>query len=294
MVSTGAQQGAGRSRTGRSGGTQRAGRGRLLARLIVAAQILLALVPTFIIAVWAFADAWPWPDALPQAFSTRGVDLVLSGGAGGGLDSLLLSIGIGLASAALSTLVGAMAARAIALHSWRGRTAFEFITFLPFLVPATVLAMGVQIVFIRIGLAGSVFGVVLVHSIVSLPYAVAIMIDITRATGTRMEEAARTLGARWPVVLTHITAPSLLPGIISSMTMCYIISVSQYFLTLLVGSGKVRTFALVLFPYLTGGDRTVAGAYGLTFLVTTFAIFFASEVLLRRLRALDSAELYAG
>lgn len=293
MANTNTQQAARTSRTGRRSSTRPAVRGKVLARVIVAIQILLALVPTVIIAIWAFADAWPWPDALPQAFSMRGMDLVLSGGAGGGLDSLLLSIGIGLASAALSTLVGAMAARAIALHSWRGRTAFEFITFLPFLVPATVFAMGVQIVFIRIGLAGSVLGVILVHSIVSLPYAVAIMIDITRAAGTRMEEAARTLGARWPVVLTQITAPSLLPGIISSMTMCYIISVSQYFLTLLVGSGKVRTFALVLFPYLTGGDRTVAGAYGLTFLVTTFAIFFVSEILLRRLRALDNAELYA-
>ena len=271
----------------------KAGRGRLLARIIVAFQLLLALVPTAIIAIWAFADAWPWPDALPQSLSMRGMDLVLSGGAGGGLDSLLLSIGIGIASAALSTLVGAMAARAIALHSWRGRTAFEFITFLPFLVPATVFAMGVQIVFIRMGLAGTVVGVILVHSIVSLPYAVAIMIDITRAAGTRMEEAARTLGARWPVVLKSVTVPSLLPGIISSMTMCYIISVSQYFLTLLVGSGKVRTFALVLFPYLTGGDRTVAGAYGITFLVTTFAIFFLSEIALRRLKALGNADLYA-
>jgi putative spermidine/putrescine transport system permease protein len=265
----------------------------MLARVIVALQVVLALIPTTVVAVWAFADAWPWPNAFPESFSIRGISLVLSGGAGGGLDSLLLSIGIGLASAALSTLVGAMAARAVALHAWRGRMAFEFAVFLPFLVPATVFAMGVQIVFLRSGLAGSVLGVVLAHAIVALPYAMAIMLDITRAAGRRLEDAARTSGAGWPSVLVHVTVPQLVPGIVSSMTMCYIISLSQYFLTLLVGSGRVRTFALVLFPYLTGGDRTVAGAFGLTFLVTTFAVFFASEVALRRLRVRDDCELFA-
>lgn len=263
------------------------------ARTLVAFQILLALAPTCVVAVWAFADSWPWPNALPEAFSTRGLDLVLSGGAGGGLDSLLLSIGIGLVVAVFTTAVGAMAARAITLHVWKGQVAFEFFTFLPFLVPATVFAMGIQIVFIRLGLAGSLLGVVLVHSIVALPYAVAIMLDVTRAAGRRMEDAARTLGASWPRVLVQVTIPALAPGIISSMSMCYIISLSQYFLTLLVGAGRVRTFALVLFPYLTAGDRTVAGAYGLAFLVTTFAIFLLSEVLLVRLRDAMEGELYA-
>lgn len=265
----------------------------VLARIIVCGQIVLALLPTLVIGIWAFADAWPWPNALPESFSMRGINLVLSGGAGGGLNSFILSFGIGIASAALATIAGAMAARAIVLHSWHGRTAFEFLTFLPFLVPATIFAMGVQIVFIRLGLAGSIPGVILSHAVVALPYAVAIMLDITKAAGTRLEEAARTLGAKWPSVLTRVTVPALSPGVISSMTMCYIISVSQYFLTLLVGSGKVHTFALTLFPYLTGGDRTIAGAYGLVFLLSTFAIFFASEIALRRLHSYRDVDLYA-
>ena len=236
----------------------RGGRGGLWARVFVAVHLLVVLVPLAVIAVWAFSTAWPWPGLLPRGFTSRGVELVLSGSQGAGLDCMALSVGIALASAAISTLAATCAARAICCYRWRGRGVFRFATLLPFLVPSTVFAMGVQVVFIQVGLAGTVPGVVLAHAVVSLPYAVAIMCDVTAAAGTRLEDAARTLGAGPLRAFTRVTLPLIAPGIVSSMSMCYIVSFSQYFLTLLVGSGQVKTFALVLFPYLAGGDRTVA------------------------------------
>ena len=64
--------------------------------------------------------------------------------------------------------------------------------------------------------------------------------------------------------------------------MSYILSFSQYFLTLLVGSGKVKTLALVMFPYLSSGDRTIASAYGVVFLAATLVVFFLFELLLHK------------
>ena len=68
-------------------------------------------------------------------------------------------------------------------------------TILPFMVPATVFAMGVQITFIKMGLNNTVTGVILAHLICSLPYAVRLMMDGTEAVGNRLEEQARVLGA---------------------------------------------------------------------------------------------------
>ena len=129
-------------------------------------------------------------------------------------------------------------------------------------------------------------------SIVALPYAIIIMTDITRAAGTRREDAARTLGAGTWQMLRHVTIPQLLPGILSALSMCYIMSFSQYFLTLLVGGGKVQTFVLVLFPYLSSGDGTITCAYSLVFLVVTFAVFFVFELLLRRFGVREGDDLY--
>ena len=135
-------------------------------------------------------------------------------------------------------------------------------------------------------------GVILAHSIVALPYAMSIMCDVTRAAGRRMEEASLTCGAGRLSTLVHATLPSLAPGIASSLLMCYILSFSQYFLTLLIGGGTVRTFALVLFPYLGGGDRTIAGAYGIVFIAVTLTVFLVFELLIHKLRAVEETAYY--
>ncbi len=267
-------------------------RRQALMRTLVGVELAIVLVPLGIIVLWAFTNAWPWPDLLPQDLSLRGVEQVFSGRQNMGVSMLLLSIGIAMACAVITTAVAALACRALCLYRWRGRDAFQFVSLLPFIVPSTVFAMGVQVVFLQVGLARTVPGVILAHCIVALPYAMIIMTDITSAAGTQREEAAKTLGAGPLQMIWHITIPQLLPGIISSLSMCYIMSFSQYFLTLLVGGGKVQTFVLVLFPYLSGGDRTIACAYSTVFLLITFAVFFIFELLLKRFGVREEESLY--
>lgn len=261
-------------------------------RTLIGIELALVLVPLGIIVLWAFTNAWPWPNLLPQDLSLRGVEQVFSGRQNMGASMLLLSIGIALACAVITTAVAALACRALCLYRWHGRNAFQFASLLPFIIPSTVFAMGVQVVFLQVGLARTVPGVILAHCIVALPYAMIIMTDITSAAGTQREEAAKTLGAGPLQMIWHITIPQLLPGIISSLSMCYIMSFSQYFLTLLVGGGKVQTFVLMLFPYLSGSDRTIACAYSTVFLLITFAVFFIFELLLRRFGVREEESLY--
>lgn len=271
----------------------RAARARApFSKLFVAIHILVVLAPIAVIAVWACADRWPWPDLLPQSFSLRGIEQVLFSKNGEGIAVMGGSIGIAAATAVLATAVAAMAARAICAYRWVGRNAFSFLLVVPFLIPSTVFAMGVQVLFIRAGIARTVAGVVLAHAIVALPYAVTIMLDVTRAVGTRLEDAARTLGAGPVRTFFAVTLPALMPGILSAMSMSYILSFSQYFLTLLIGGGSVRTFATVMFPYLSGGDRTIAGAYGILFILATFVVFLIFEWLLKRFGMRDRAALY--
>lgn len=267
-------------------------RGKVITHVLIGIELAIVLVPLAIVFLWAFTNAWPWPDLLPQEFSLRGVEQVFSGRQNMGAEMILLSVGIAMACAVITTAVAALACRALCNYQWRGRSVFQFATLLPFIIPSTVFAMGVQVVFLQAGLARTVPGVILAHCIVALPYAIIIMTDITRAAGTHREEAARTLGAGTWQMIRHVTIPQLLPGIISSLSMCYIMSFSQYFLTLLVGGGKVQTFVLVLFPYLSGGDRTIACAYSAVFLVITFGVFFIFELLLKRFGVREEGNLY--
>lgn len=250
-------------------------------RLFVTLHLICVLLPLSIILIWAFTSSWPWPQLLPQSFSNRGITEIFVSQKDLGF-VLVQSILIALAVAVIATAIATLAARAFVHHRFAGRELFRFATVLPFLIPMTVFAMGVQVAFIKVGLANTVPGVIVAHCIVALPYAVTIMTDVTQAAGSRLEQQARVSGAGSLRALLHVQIPLLLPGFLSAASLSYILSFSQYFLTLLIGGGSVKTFAMVMFPYLAGGDRTIASAYGLVFLVVTFGVFLLFELLIRR------------
>ena len=74
-----------------------------------------------------------------------------------------------------------------------------------------------------------------------------------------------------------VTLPSLMPGILSSMSMGFILSYSQYFTTLMVGGGRVKTIALVLVPYIQSGDRALSAVYSVAFVGSALLVFFLFE-----------------
>lgn len=249
--------------------------------VIIVIFCLCITLPLITILIWAFTERWAWPSLIPQTFSLRAVSSVFRRSTE--LARLFTSsVLISLAVALLSVLVGAMTARALVCYKFPGKKLFYFLSLLPFLVPGTVFAMGIQITFLRVGLGSTVQGVIIVHLICSLPYAVRLIEDGTRAVGTGLEEQARVLGAGPFQAFFQVTLPNLAPVLLSSFSMAYIVSFSQYFLTLIIGGGSVKTFAVVMVPYLTSGDRNFASVYSLIFLAVTIVIFGVFEWLVGR------------
>lgn len=254
--------------------------------------ILIILLPVTLLLIWTMTERWAWPDILPQVFSLRALREI--SGRGGVLVRLFLSsILISFAAALLSVVTGALTARALVLYDFPFRNLIYFMTILPFMVPAAVFAMGVQIIFIKMGFNNTIAGVVLAHLICSLPYAVRLIMDGTEALGSRLEEQARVLGASEIQAFFQVTLPLLVPVILSAFSMSYIVSFSQYFLTLLIGGGQVKTFTIVMVPYLQGGDRNIACAYSAVFLGITLVIFGLFEKISERWSKNVDTEFYA-
>ena len=152
--------------------------------------------------------------------------------------------------------------------------------------------MGIQVTFIKAGLSGTVPGVIIVHLICSLPYAVTLLQDGTRAVGMGLEEQARVLGAGPWRAFFKVTLPSLFPVMLSAFSMSFIVSFSQYFLTLMIGGGSVRTFAVVMVPYLTSGERNFASVYSLIFLTTMTIVFGLLEWMVGHFTKEQEVEYY--
>ncbi len=260
--------------------------GKPVLKLILIITTIIIFLPVIVALIWCVTGRWPWPSLLPETYTTRTVRELFFG-SHSLLQVLISSVLVSTAVALLGTVVALMTARATEIYKVRGNKLIGYMSMLPLIVPGTVFAMGIQVSLIRMGLGDTVTGVILVHLVAALPYCVTIMMDMTAAVGDCLEEQASVLGASPLQAFLHVSLPQLMPGILSSVSMAYIVSYSQYFTTLMAGGGKVKTLALVMVPYIQSGDRALSSIYAVVFVGSALIVFFVLEALIHRIIKLD-------
>jgi putative spermidine/putrescine transport system permease protein len=244
--------------------------------LTIFIAILTPIIPQLI---WSFAFRWFFPTLLPSVWSLDAWHYVFSESSRVG-EGLLNSLTIALATSFLSILVGLPAARAIALHTFRGKALIEWLIMVPIIVPALVVVMGIHIMFIRYRLTDSFIGVVLVHLIPCVPYMVLVMASVFANYGPELEETARTLGAGPVQTFRYVTLPAIFPGLLVAAMFTFLISWGQYVTTLLIGGGRIITLPLVLFPFISGANYATAAAISLVFVApAVIVLIFTSRSL---------------
>ncbi len=228
--------------------------------LILGALTAVVLLPLLPVLLWAVAGPWRYPDLLPPTTSARGLRLIAEPGVVAALGTSLL---IATAVAVLACAIGLPAGRALGLHVFRGRRLVQFLLLAPVIVPPLAVTLGLQVFFIRQGLADTVGGVVLVQLMPTVPYAATLLAASYANLDTDHERQARVLGAGpWRAQLA-VTLPLLRPALLTTFLLTFLISWSEYILTLLIGGGRVTTLPLLLFSAIESSDRTAAAALGL-------------------------------
>ena len=183
------------------------------------------------------------------------------------------SLWVASLTALLGTLIALPAARALSLGRLKARGLLTALLLAPLVLPSFASVMGIQVVFIRLGLADTRSGVVLAHLIPVVPYAVVLLSGVFGGYDARLEQVARTLGARRGHIWWRVTLPLLLPGVLVSLLFAFLVSWSEYLLTLIVGGGQVLTLPLLLFSAVQGGDYAITGALSLIYIAPTLLIF---------------------
>jgi putative spermidine/putrescine transport system permease protein len=239
---------------------------RALHRLALLTLMVWLILPLIPLAIWSFAKGWRFPDLLPQVWSTQAWHTALSARTGV-LESLWVTGAIAALTTILAVVIGVPAGRALGQHQFRGKGAVQALILAPLIVPGIAVALGLHAVFLRLGLTNSFAGVVLVHLIPTLPYMIIIMTGIFTIHDPAFEAQARSLGASPWQSFRHIILPAILPGMIVGGLFCFLVSWSQYILTLLIGGGRVQTLPLVLFSFATSGRNDLTGAISMIYIL---------------------------
>ena len=109
------------------------------------------------------------------------------------------------------------------------------------MIPVIVIAFAVYGVYAKLGLTGTVLGLVLAHSIYTTPFVILIISANLYRFDMSLELASRNLGANALRTYFHITFPLIKPGIISAGIFCFIMSMDELVIAMfLVGTRKVH------------------------------------------------------
>ncbi len=236
---------------------------RALAALALAGWLVL---PVFPLAIWSVAHGWRFPDLLPAETSGAAWAYALSPQSG-----VLQSFGVTTLIAAATTLIAALiglpAGRALGLHRFPGRNLVFLLLLAPAIVPGIAVVFGLHGILLRLGLAGTIPGVILAHLVPVLPYMTLVLAAVFSRFDPAFEQQARSLGAApWQAFRT-VTLPAILPGLMTAALFSFLVSWSQYLLTLAVGGGRVQTLPLVLFSFVSAGRNDLAGAIALLYIL---------------------------
>jgi putative spermidine/putrescine transport system permease protein len=246
---------------------------RLLFGSAVAGAVLLPFVP---LGLWAFSLRWYYPDLLPEQWGLRAWAYVF-GTAGTQLtEALVQSVMVAAVTAILSVAGGVPAGRALGLYHFRGKDLLSMVLMLPILVPPLCVAMGLHLWLLRMGLAATFGGVVLIHLTACLPYAVFVMWGVFSNYNLEFEDQARSLGASSIKVVFQVMIPLTFPGIVVAALFSFLLSWSQYLSTLIIGGGKIITLPILLFALMGSGDRPVAAAVSIVFVIPALAALAVS------------------
>ncbi|NJP07398.1 MAG: ABC transporter permease subunit, partial [Chloroflexaceae bacterium] len=234
---------------------------RLTSSLVLLTLTVLLLAPVIAFVLHAFSTRWFYPQVLPQQWTADAFVGQVSNPRTQA--ALWQSVQIALLVTALSLLVGYPAARTLGMRRFPGKNVVLLLFFLPTVVPPVATGMGLNILFLRMGLAGSQIGVVLVHLIPVLPYTVFALLGVFARYDPNYEYQALVLGAGPVRIFLMITLPLVLPGMVVAALFAFLISWSDYLLTLLIGGGRVITLPILLFSTVSGGNPTTIAVLAL-------------------------------
>lgn len=252
-----------------------------LQRLFLLLIVLFTLIPFVPLVLSSVSSGWSWPNVIPDSFSFRAWSYVASESAGTWA-AVSTSLVIAIIVTIINVLLAVPAANALARMKLKGKWLLEAIIYAPIIIPPFVAVMGMHVTFIRLGLTGTITGVVLAHIVPTLPYMVRALSVSYRTLGFQWEEQARMLGAGTVQRFVHVVLPHLLPGIIAGSSLSILISLSQYLITFLVGSGQVMTLPLLLFPFISGGDQAIGSAYTILFAMMAIVLLAVMDGVLKQ------------
>ena len=191
---------------------------------------------------------------------------------------------IAVTSVIVTLVVSILGAYAISRLQFFGRRQVHFLFLAVYLFPAILLAIPLFVFFTRIGLRGSLFGLILVYTSQIVPVTIHMLRNYFDTVPESLEEAAALDGASRLTIIRKVALPLAMPAIMATSLFVFMIAWNEFLFALLflVENRENWTVSLGL-SQLAGSvevAKTTLMAGSVILTLPIIVLFFATERLL--------------
>lgn len=210
--------------------------------------IIFILGPISSVFLWAFAIKWRYPSLVPTEWGLKYWGETLA--RADILQALPLSFGLSIAVTLLSAIICLPAAYAFARLNFRFRQPLLLSFLITNAFPRFGLYVSIAIVFFRLGLVGTIPGVILIQIVNTLLLMIWIPTSAFQNVDRALEEAALDVGASRLRVFWQITLPMVFPALAAALLLTFVNTFYESQGALLIGVPNVRTMPVLMYQYI--------------------------------------------
>ncbi|WP_374385166.1 ABC transporter permease [Dongia sp.] len=206
-------------------------------------------------------------------------------------DALWASVKVGIGVAFLSTFLGLLAARAMTRYRLPFRRSIYALIMLPLVIPYMVIGVSTLVILRRgLDLDLSLWTVGASHILITVPLAMLVLMARMEGFDRSLEEASRDLGDSAWRSFRRVTLPLVMPGIVSSLLLCFITSFDEYLLAFFL-AGSQSTLPVFIFSSLRFPSKIpdVLALGSLILMVSIVLVVFAEWLRRRGVSGSDSS-----
>ncbi|TPM40670.1 ABC transporter permease [Mesorhizobium sp. B2-3-4] len=189
---------------------------------------------------------------------------------------------VGVGAAALSTVLGLSAAIAMNGLGKRARSIVNGFLIAPLVMPVIIMAVGLYLFLSGLGLAGTITGIILAHTVIGTPYVVISATAALQNFDMQLIRAAKSLGASPWMAYRRVMLPAIRPAIIAGALFAFVASFDEVVIVLfLAGPGQV-TLPVRLFEGIRDELTPVVIAAAVVMISISIGLMAVIEILRRK------------
>jgi sulfate transport system permease protein len=202
--------------------------------------------------------------------------------------ALELTLWISFAVALVDAVMGTLIAWVLVRDEFRGKEVVNALIDLPFALPTIVAGLTLLALYgpnagSGVHLTQTRWAIAVALAFVTLPFVVRTVQPVLHELDRDMEEAAASLGAKWPTILRRIVLPNLAPAVLSGVALAFARAVGEFGSVVLIAGNipfKTETAAVYIFGRATDYPAGAA-SISLVLLLISLAVLLGVGALRR-------------